>query len=229
MTLKKVAQIVSTQLLTLFVPALNHSLMATSAQEGLRSTKKQQVRDQIADAFLRLLTDGASDLSHDVVAMSAGVGRRTVYRYFPDKAALMDGALARVRELAGPQVTYPKSAEELLDTLEPIYTGFDAIAPIATMLRSTPQGRQLRLAENVRRRSSYTRALADAVKDLPNNDKQLATAMLQVLHTTPWLEMRDHWGLTGQQIARATGWAVRTLLKDLRDRGSRPLDEDPPN
>ncbi len=49
--------------------------------------------------------------------------------------------------------------------------------------------------------------------------------MLQVLHTTPWLEMRDHWGLKGEQIARATGWAIRTLLADLKTRGNKPLDE----
>jgi hypothetical protein len=54
----------------------------------------------------------------------------------------------------------------------------------------------------------------------------LAIAMLQVLHTTPWLEMRDHWGLTGQQIARATGWAIRALLADLAARGSLPLDQE---
>jgi hypothetical protein len=141
----------------------------------------------------------------------------------------MDGALMRVRELAGVRVTYPESAEELLDTLEPIYTGFDAIAPIVTMLRTTPQGRQLRLVQNAERVRSYTAALADAVRDLPPGDRKLAIAMLQVLHTTPWLEMRDHWGLDGRQIARATGWAVRTLLADLERRGNLPLDRDPPS
>jgi AcrR family transcriptional regulator len=200
----------------------------TPAPPRLRSTKREEARTRILDAFIKLLTDGAADLSHDAVADRAGVARRTVYRYFPDRQTLMDGALLRVRDLAGPQVTYPKSPEELLSTLEPIYTGFDAIAPIASVLRSTPQGRQLRLAQNDRRVASYTRALAQAVKDLPPKDRKLATAMLQVLHTTPWLEMRDHWGLDGHQIARATGWAARTLLKDLRKRGRLALNEDLP-
>jgi AcrR family transcriptional regulator len=192
-----------------------------------RADRKEEVRARILDAFIGLLTEGSSDLSHDAVCARANVGRRTVYRYFPDRAALMDGALMRVRELAGPKVDYPKSAEELQATLEPIYTGFDAIAPIAIMLRTTPQGRALRLAQNDRRVASYTAALADAVHELPEEDRKLATAMLQVLHTTPWLEMHDHWGLDGRQIARATGWAVRTLLADLKRRGATPLDEDP--
>lgn len=186
------------------------------------------MRERIVDAFIDLLIGGATDLSHDSIANRAGVARRTVYRYFPDRAALMDGALLRVRELAGPKVAYPTSAKELLETLEPIYKGFDSIAPIAIMLRSTPQGRQLRMAQNDQRMASYTAALANCVKDLPSEDRKLATAMLQVLHTTPWLEMRDHWGLDGQQIARATNWAARTLLNDLKERKGRPLDEDLP-
>lgn len=193
---------------------------------SVRTTRKQEARERILDAFIALLTEGATDLSHDAVAKRAEVARRTVYRYFPDRPALFDAALLRVRELAGARVNYPESAQELLDTLEPIYTGFDSIAPLITMLRTTPQGRQLRLAQNRQRVESYRAALADAVKELPPEDRKLATAMLQVLHTTPWLEMRDHWGLDGKQIARATGWAVRTLLKDLKERGSLPLEED---
>jgi AcrR family transcriptional regulator len=195
-------------------------------RESARTIKKTQARLRILDGFIGLMTEGASDLSHEAVALRAGVGRRTVYRYFPDRLALLDAALMRVRELAGSRVKYPKSAEELLATLESIYAGFDAIAPIAIMMRSTPQGRALRLAQNARRVSSYTQALADVVKDLPRGDRKLATAMLQVLHTTPWLEMHDHWKLDGKQIARATAWAVRTLLKDLRERGQSPLDQE---
>ena len=198
----------------------------TTAAASTRTIRKQEARERILDAFIALLTEGAADLSHDAVAERAEVARRTVYRYFPDRPALLDGALLRVRELAGARVTYPESAEELLDTLEPIYTGFDSIAPLITMLRTTPQGRQLRLAQKRQRAASYTRALAAEVKDLAPEDRKLATAMIQVLHTTPWLEMRDHWGLDGRQIARATGWAVRTLLNDLKARGGLPLDQD---
>ena len=195
---------------------------------GARENQKTEMRTRIADALIELLAEGRMDINHDLIAEHTGVARRTVYRYFPDRAALMDGALLRVRELAGPKVDYPDSPEELLDSLEPVYTGFDAIAPIATMLRTTPQGRQLRLAQNDVRVRRYTAALAGAVRELPPADRKLATATLQVLHTTPWLEMRDHWGLDGRQIARATGWAVRTLLADLKRRGSLPLDRDVP-
>ena len=193
----------------------------------LRERKKHASRARILDELIGLMTEGAADLSHDAVASRAGVGRRTVYRYFPDREALMEAALSRVRSLAGPQVGLPGSAEEILATLEPIYTGFDKIAPIAIMTRSTPQGRALRLSQNKARIKAYTAALAGAVKALPESDRRLAIAMIQVLHTTPWLEMHDHWGLNGKEIARATGWAIRTLLADLKARGNLPLNEAP--
>ena len=93
-------------------------------------------------------------------------------------------------------------------------------------MRSTPQGRAVRRSQNRRRVEAYRHATADAVAALPEPDRVLATAMLQVLHTTPWLEMRDTWGLDGQQIARAARWAIRALLDDLKVRGARPLDAD---
>lgn len=199
----------------------------TKDEVSLRQRKKHAVRDRILDELIGLMTEGVADQSHDAVAARAGVGRRTVYRYFPDREALMEAALLRVRALAGPQVGLPASTDEILATLEPIFTGFDRIAPVAIMTRSTPQGRALRLSQNKDRIKAYTAALAGAVKALPEADRKLAIAMIQVLHTTPWLEMHDHWGLNGKQIARATGWAIRTLLADLEARGSLPLDQTP--
>lgn len=193
---------------------------------GLRDRKKQEARDRIADAMAELLAEGRIDITHDLIADRTGISRRTIYRYFPDKESLHDATITRIRELAGANVIMPRREEELTGTLHDIYTGFDSIASLVTLVRSTPQGRLIRLASNRQRVESYTSAMADAVKDLGEEDQRLATALVQMLHTTPWLEMRDHWGLSGEQIARATGWAIRTLLRDLRARGSRPLGED---
>jgi AcrR family transcriptional regulator len=188
------------------------------------ATKPAAARDRIVDALIALIADG-EDVNHDRVAERAGVGRRTVYRYFPDRETLMRSAWDRVTALAGPSVTFPRTEADLLDT-EPIYTGFDRIAPLATLIRSTPQGRAVRLSQKERRQASYRAVTADATKNLPQEDRMLATALFQVLHTTPWLEMRDHWDLDGKQIARACRWAMRALMVDLQVRGGRGLDED---
>lgn len=195
-------------------------------QTGLRERKKDEVRTRIKDEMIQLLSEGELDVSHDQIAERTGISRRTVYRYFPDKEALLEGVHERVRELAGKNVIMPRTEADLVGTLHDVYTGFDKIAPITTLIRSTPIGRAVRLAGKKRRVESYTAATADAVKDLPPEDRMLATAVLQFLHTTAWLEMHDHWNLEGAQMARAMSWAMRTLLRDLRKRKGKPLDED---
>ncbi|MDF0486597.1 TetR family transcriptional regulator [Sphingomonas sp. H39-1-10] len=182
------------------------------------------MRDRIVDAVIDLLAEGGTDISHDRVAERTAISRRTVYRYFPDRESLMQSANEAVRTRAGPRVAFPESEADLTEALHAIHTGFDAIAPLATVVRSTPQGRAMRLSQRALRVEKYRAAAADAVRELPAEDRLLATAMLQALHTTLWLEMRDQWGLDGAQIARATGWAMRTLLADLKARGARPLD-----
>ena len=193
---------------------------------GVRVRKKADARKRICDAVIELMADGRSDISHDVVAEVTGISRRTIYRYFPDREALLSAANTRVRDLAGSRVIFPASEQDLLDTPS-IYEGLDRIAPIATLVRSTPQGRAMRLSQKRERQESYRAATADAVKDLPECDRVLATAILQVLHSTPWLEMRDHWDLNGTQIGRATAWAIRTLLADLRERAANRLTRKP--
>lgn len=182
-------------------------------------------RVKIGDALVGLLADDER-VNHDAVAARSGLSRRTVYRYYPDQESLLRALRERVTSLAGPNVRYPQSEAELLSTLPAIYEGFDRIAPVATVIRTTPQGRAARLADREARVAAYTAATADAVKDLPETDRKLAAAMLQFLHTSAWLEMRDQWGLDGSQIARACSWAMRTLLSDLRARGGRPLEQD---
>ncbi len=188
-----------------------------------RDRKKEAARDRIADAVIQLMAEGRSDISHDVVADMTGISRRTAYRHFADREALLSAASTRVRELAGNRVLFPETEADLRDTRS-IYMGLDRIAPIATLVRSTPQGRAMRLAQKAERQASYRAAAAEAVAALDEPDRTLATAMLQVLHTTPWLELRDHWDLDGAQIARVTGWAIRVLLADLRARDGAPLD-----
>jgi AcrR family transcriptional regulator len=191
---------------------------------GLRERKKDEARNRIADAVIQLMAEGR-DISHDVVAEATGISRRTIYRYFPDRDSLLSTASTRVREMAGNRLVFPKDEQSLLDT-HSIYTGLDRIASVATLVRSTPQGRAMRLSQKRERQESYLAAAADAVHDLPEEDRILATAVLQVLHTTTWLEMRDHWDLSGEQMARATSWAISALLMDLRARHGRPLGVD---
>jgi len=197
---------------------------------SLRERMKAQTRELIVDQLVAALAENALDqTSHDALAKRVGVSRQTVYRYFPDRDALMEALWTRINaELSGDGAPgFPTTEQALLGQLAPLFANYDRIAPLITISQSTPQGRAMRLSVKDRRSQAFLDATADAAAGLDAQDRRLAAAIVQLLvGGQAWLEMRQQWDLTGDQMARASGWAVRTLLADLRKRGGRPLDQD---
>jgi AcrR family transcriptional regulator len=69
---------------------------------GLRETKKQAMREQIADAAMRLfVTRGFDHVTVAEIAQAVGVSEKTVFNYYPTKEDLFfDEAPERLRQLA---------------------------------------------------------------------------------------------------------------------------------
>jgi AcrR family transcriptional regulator len=87
----------------------------------------------ILSATLRLLLDvGYRDLTIERVAATAGVGRPTIYRRWPSKAALVVAALAESNRIAIPAVDTGSVREDLL-----------AIQRHQTTLMSVPTSRRV--------------------------------------------------------------------------------------
>jgi AcrR family transcriptional regulator len=195
---------------------------------SLRQRMKAQTRELIVDQLVAALAENALDkTSHDALAKRVGVSRQTVYRYFPDRDALMEALWMRINaELSGGAAPgFPTTERALLDQLTPLFANYDRIASLITISQSTPQGRAMRLSVKDRRSQAFLDATAEATAGLDADDKKLAAAIVQLLvGGQAWLEMHQQWDLTGAQMARASGWAVRVLLADLRARKGRPLD-----
>jgi AcrR family transcriptional regulator len=193
---------------------------------NLRERQKAQTRELIVDALVAALAVGQLEqATHDALAKRVGVSRQTVYRHFPDRQALMAGLWERLN----PRFTargLPRTEDDLIELLAPMFTAFDRDADIITFAQSTPQGRAMRLAVRDKRSAAFREATAPATAGLGERDAVLATAVLQLLHGgQAWIEMRQQWDLSGEEMARACGWAIRALLADLHARRGRPLDE----
>ena len=196
---------------------------------SLRERMKQQTRALIVDELVAALAAGELDqASHDALAKRVGVSRQTVYRYFPDKNALMQALWERINaELGGGTSGFPHDEKTLLTQIAPLFTNYDRIAPLITIAQSTQVGRAMRLSVKDKRSQAFLDAVADAAKALDPDDRKLAAAIVQLLvGGQAWIEMHQQWDLTGEQMGRAAHWAVRTLLADLRARKGRPLDQD---
>jgi AcrR family transcriptional regulator len=195
---------------------------------GKRAAHRAEVEQRIEDALLGFMERGETQrLNHDAVADAAGISRRTLYRYYPDREALLKALWARTTRAAGPGVGIPGDAAEVLERLHEVFTGFDRNAAAIMVSLTTPEGRAVRNSVKPERVAGWRKALEAELAALPERQRDWALGVIQLLSTGfAWREMRDQWDMDGAEIAAAAGWAIRTLLKDLAARQGRPLTED---
>jgi AcrR family transcriptional regulator len=188
---------------------------------GKRAAHREAVRARIEDALLETLADGdPTGINHDQIALRAGVGRRTVYRYFPDRASLLQAGWHRLNRAASPRVGMPTSAASILAGLEELFTGFDDNAEAMTVTMASAEGRAIRNAMTPQRIAAYRQALAASTAHLDPPRRDMAIAAIQLLNSGfAWREYRDQWGLDGKDMARTSRWAIQALLRDLANGG----------
>lgn len=202
--------------------------MDVAAGSRARDARRDQVRRRIEDALFEAVAAGdVEGLSHDRLAERADVSRRTVYRYFPSRAALTRARSARVVEAVTSHAA-PRTEAAMLAGLDELFRDFDANATATMVALASGEGRTARNATAPERVRLYRAALADATRGLSGPDRTQAIAAIQLLGSgLAWREMRDQWHLPANQIAAACRWAIEVLLADLRGRGNRPLSDGP--
>ncbi|NYT43040.1 TetR family transcriptional regulator [Sphingomonas sp. R-74633] len=202
------------------MPKRNFLLADPARPEG---PDNAHTRAKIADAILALMAEG-DHLNHDQVATRAGVSRRTVYRYYPDQAALRAAAWARV----GPAGGIPKTLDDFVGGLPARFANFDDKADAMTVVMASAEGRAIRNVMKDERVAAFRAMLAPQVTALAEPDRTRAIAAIQLLGSGfAWREMRDQWDMDGAEAAAACSWAIETLLADLARRGGTPLDDGP--
>ena len=196
--------------------------------KGKRAAHREEIRSRIEDALLECMASGQMDrINHDALAEMTGVSRRTVYRHFPDRDALMKALWHRTTKVQGPRGGMPRDAEAVRSRLDDVFTAYDRNAQAMIVATSTLEGRAVRNAMKAERDAGWRTALAKETEKLPEADRRMALGVIQLLSTgLAWRELREQWDLDGPHIASACRWAIRTLLRDLEERGARPLNQD---
>jgi AcrR family transcriptional regulator len=185
----------------------------------LREEQAATTRVRILSAVADLLEDDAADeLTMPRVAAASGVSLRTLYRYYATRDELLEAAGRWIGdELFGHP--YPRDLDETAELFRVGCADFDERPGLVRAMAFSQLGREARGHRREERLAAIRKALLDEVGDVPEEDLRRAEAVLSYLHNMlAYTTMREENGLSGEEIGEAVGWAIRTLLADLRRR-----------
>jgi AcrR family transcriptional regulator len=189
------------------------------ATTSLRDEQAAVARERIFQAVAQLIErDGATELTMPQVAELSGVSLRTLYRYFPTREALLDAA---GRWIGGELLRqgYPQSLDDVADSFQRACAEFEERPGLVRAMALSQVGREARSARRQERLDAIRHALEQEVGDLTESELAQAEAVLAYLHNMlAYTTLREEQQLPGEEIGEALGWAIRTLVADLRRR-----------
>jgi TetR/AcrR family transcriptional regulator, mexCD-oprJ operon repressor len=188
--------------------------------EPARQPLQQRVAAAILDGAARILAVQGEQASMNDVAAAAGVARATVYRYFPNRQALLDElARAAVSEadegLASARIDEVSPEEGVARAVRALVDVGDSFVLLAReRVRSDPERFERRVIQPLRQLFERGQAAGDIRPDIPSArlTESLIGLIVGVLTSTPPLGKEDI-------IATITG----LFLDGARARGPRPV------
>jgi AcrR family transcriptional regulator len=200
--------------------------MNSGATTGtLRERQTQQVRETVLEAAIAELEARPLDaLSMADVARAAGVSLRTLYRYFPDRAALLEAAGERLFASLGVPVAIA-GPDDIAASFREAARRLSARPRLARILVQTQAGKQARSGV----RSHRVEAIRAAVEPLtaklaPDEADRAVAALSHLCSAAAWVAVADESGLPEAQAQEAVAWAIEALVETLerKTEGSPP-------
>lgn len=184
----------------------------------IRDRQREVTKDAIRDAAIDVASEtGFNGMTMDKVAERAGVSASTVYRYFDDRSTLLTAIIASTYERS--HVPMPSSADEIANVQELAMAGFDDFRDLFRAVVISRVGQETDWSGRQERLDLWRRLLDEVTDQLEPEEALFGRAIIVYLTGgLPWLTMADESGLDGAQAGRAAGWAIRTLVTELRKR-----------
>lgn len=149
--------------------------------------------------------------SHESIAEAAGMGARTIYRYFPDRSSLLQALWERLREAT--QTRFPETEEEILPLARSVFREFEANEPLVRAVINTPAGTEVRDRGGIEGRAAFARSLGSMLDGLPEKERARIIAVFVSIYSAPfWQLLRDRGLLSGPEAEEAVTWALGTLI-----------------
>lgn len=181
----------------------------------LREKQATATRDHMLGAAFELLVEHPDrPFSHEAVAKAAGVGARTVYRYFPAQSDLYEALWVQVRKQSG--TVFPTEEAAIVPSIGAMYLAFDANERLIRAVMESPAGARVRARGAEEGRVSFDKSLRDVTQGLSAVERRQVRAVFQGIHSAPfWQMLHDRGGLSGAEAISAASWVAQALLATL--------------
>ena len=194
----------------------------------VRAERAQQTRTRLLEATTALLVEeGVEALSIPKVAQRADVSAPTAYKNFPTLEDLLLAHLEHVRPQLGLSAAY--LAEVNPETVVPMASAncrrFERHGALVRAVLDSSVFQRVRKDSRKDRPGMFEAGFSGIAPRLRARDRTAALGATFIFLTpTPWRWLRDTWGLSARDTAKAVAWAVSVLLREL---ASDPTSIDP--
>jgi AcrR family transcriptional regulator len=177
----------------------------------LREEQAKATRERILAAAIDLM-QAEEEASMEAIARAAGVERRTVFRHFETREALLGAAFQWLNDRLG-VVVAPNDPGALAQAIRDGFARMDSLEGAVRAGLHSRAGREMRLANLPRRRAAFAASLAPVTAGLPPADKARIEALAHLLYSAAaWEVLKDYGGLTGAEAGQTAAWALERLL-----------------
>jgi AcrR family transcriptional regulator len=192
---------------------------------ALRRRQTAATREAILDVAMDMLSTGAQDrFSHESIAQAAGMGARTVYRHFPDRAELLQALWLRVRDTT--DTKFPAQEEDVVPFVRSVFHAFDQHESLVRAILGSAAGTEVRERGGVEGRRAFAHSLSALLAGLGATERARIIAVFVAIYSAPfWQLLKDRGGLTGPKAQEAAVWLSEVLLEALRRTKKKSTDE----
>ncbi len=182
----------------------------------LRRRQTAATREEILAVAMNMLSSGAQDgFSHESIAQAAGMGARTVYRHFRDRAELLQALWLRVRDTT--DIKFPAREEDVVPFVRSAFHAFDEHESLVRAVLSSAAGTEVGERGGVEGRRAFAHSLSVLLDGLGASERARVIAVFVAIYSAPfWQVLRDRGGLTGPKAQEAAAWLMEVLLDALR-------------
>lgn len=191
---------------------------SSTASRPYRSPLRQKQAAATRELILRALAEqlalsGLEEFSINDAAARAGVSARTIYRYFPNREAILEAVGTWVDDQLG-DLPYPTTPAEVAHLAELVFPRFEENAALIEALLQSELGQTVRSRLRAKRRQ----AIDQALMAVPQNQAMTPAKRALIGHLVTaetWRHLRDEFGIGGDESGEAVAWAVRALVAAL--------------